>query len=92
MGQFEYVLGGFVGYQKLWLLYLFVQCFLCYYYYDVHIGCVLWMVPFEVYSSLLVLLVLRMLLYLLVCVLLHVSLEKDLRVMCGFDTICYQEW
>ena len=73
-------------------MYLFVRCFLCYYYCDVHIGCVSRMVPFEVYSSLLVLLVLRMLLYLLVCVLLHVYLENDLYVVCGFGTIYCQEW
>ena len=32
-----------------------------------------------------------MLLYLLVCVLLHVCLEKDLCVACDFGTICCQE-
>ena len=69
-------------------MYLFVQCFLCYYYRDVHIRFVWWMVPLEVYSSLLVLLVLCMLLYLLLCVLLHVCLEKDLCVVCDFGTIC----
>ena len=73
-------------------MYLFVLCFLCYYYCDVHIECVWWMVPLEVYSSLLVLLVLRMLLYLLVCMLLHVCLEKDLCMVCDFGTICCQEW
>ena len=50
------------------------------------------MVPFEVYSSLLVLLILRMLKYMLVYVLLHVCLGKDLCVVCDFGTICCQEW
>ena len=45
-----------------------------------------------VYSSLLVLLVLRMLFYLLVCVLLHVCMGKDLYVMCDFGTIYCHEW
>ena len=72
-------------------MYLFVQYFLCCYYCDVHIGCVRWMVPPEVDSSLLVLLVLCILLYLLVCVLLHVCLRKDLCVVCDFGTICCQE-
>ena len=40
MGQFEYVLEGFVSFKKLWLMYLFVQCFLCYYYHDIYIGSV----------------------------------------------------
>ena len=73
-------------------MYLCVQCFLCYCYCVVHIGCVWWMVPLEVCSSRLVLLVLRMLLYMLVYVLLHVCLTKDLCVVCDFGTICCQEW
>ena len=70
----------------------FIEYKVCYYYCDVHIGCVWRMVPLEVYSSLLVLLVLCMLLYLLVCVLLHVYLEKDLCVVFDFGTIYCQEW
>ena len=49
------------------------------------------MVPPEVYSLLLVMLNFHMLLYPLVCVLLHVCLEKILCVVCDFDTICCQE-
>ena len=50
------------------------------------------MVLLEVYSSLLVLLVLRMLMYLLVYVLLHVCLGRGLCMVCDFGTICCQGW
>ena len=73
-------------------MYLFVRCFLCYYYCDLHIGCVSRLILLWVYSSLLVLLVLRMLLCLLGCVLLHVCLERGLCVVCDFGTICCQGW
>ena len=68
-----------------------VQCFLRYYYRDVHIECVWWMVLPKVYLVLMVLLVLHMLLRPLVCVLLHVCPEKVLCMVCDSDTICCQE-
>ena len=71
-------------------MHLFVQCFLHYYCCDVHIECVWWMALQEVYSILVVLLVLHILSCPLVCVQLHECLEKVLCMVCGFDIICYQ--
>ena len=69
-------------------MHLFIQCFLHYYYYDVHIECVWWMVLPEVYLVLVVLLVLHMLSCPLVCMLLGEYLERVLCMVCDFDTIC----
>ena len=72
-------------------MHLFDQCFLHYYYYDVYIECVWWIVLPKVYLVLVILLILHMLLYPLVCVLLHECLEKVLYMVHGFDTNCCQE-
>ena len=71
-------------------MHLFVHCFLHYYCCDVHIKCVWWMVLSEVYSILVVLLVLHILSCPLICVLLYEGLEKVICMVCGLDTICYQ--